>query len=560
MQPTGNCQFTLKQFFLTCDILSHPDSGTAGKFDRNKHCRTIDKLYNAHTKFDTLYMHARLKQMIPLQLPTTLLICTLSCSGAAIAEETLDPFSTEAKLTHKPSLNQNMVNPCENTQIDHALDLFSIVNIALCNNPQTREVWANSRAQAAQVGVSQASYLPGVSANLNENRSSPGNTQLSLSLNLSYLLYDFGARAANLENARQTLAAVNATQDNTVQNLFLSAVQAYYQARATQAAFEAATVSEQAAQVSFEAANARYLAGSATPADKLTAQTAYSQATLNRITAAGAMKIAQGTLANILGLDANLIVILTDAVSDTTTSRSTPANIDETSPNARRSTSNKEARPRDDERMKILEQSIADLIEQARLNRPDLLAAEAQLKAAKAAADAARAAGRPTISMTASTSRNTSAGINTQGSTLGVSLTAPLFSGFAPTYRIRAAEAQIETRKAQMERIRLQVALDVWTAYQNLVTATQNRRTTTNLLNSAEQSERVALGRYKAGAGIMLDLLNAQNTLAGARQQRIQADLNWNISRATLAQAMGTLDAELLQLLPDTDANTSNSR
>ena len=132
-----------------------------------------------------------------------------------------------------------------------------------------------------------------------------------------------------------------------------------------------------------------------------------------------------------------------------------------------------------------------------------------------------------------------------------MSVSVPIFSGYAPTYRIRAAEAQVEARNAQLERLRLQVALDVWVAYQNLITATQSLRTTADLLSSAEQSERVALGRYKAGVGSILDVLNAQSALASARQQRIQSTFNWNISRATLAQAMGSLDANLLQALPD---------
>lgn len=459
---------------------------------------------------------------LPVESPCSpriknLALCALLCSHFAMAAEHADPFSTEATLTHRPALDSR--DPCDNIRIDQVLNLLSVVNIALCKNPQTREVWANSRAQAAQIGVSQSSYLPGVTASVSENQNTPGNRQRSIGLNLSYLLYDFGARAANLENARQLLASVNATQDNTVQAVFLSAVQAYYQTQATQAAFDAATISEQAAQASFAVAEARYLAGSVTPADKLTARTAYSQATLNRITADGAMKIARGNLANILGQDANVSVQLAVQPMES----------------------------------REFEQNIALLIEQARHNRPDLIAAEAALRAAEASADVARATGMPSLSLTASTSQSSTGAISTHGSALGVSMSVPLFSGYAPTYRIRAAEAQIETKKAQMDRIRLQVALDVWTAFQHLATATQNRRTTADLLDSAEQSERVALGRYKAGAGIMLDLLNAQTTLASARQQRIQADLNWNISRATLAQAIGKLDADALT--PDAGSN-----
>lgn len=425
-----------------------------------------------------------------------------------------DPFSTESGLRHGEAISDS----CAKTRPDRPLDLTAVVNLTLCNNPQTREVWANSRAQAAQVGVTQAGYLPSISANATGTQSSPGNNQRNLGLTLSYLLYDFGARAANLESARQLLTSVNATQDRTVQTLFLTAVQNFYQTQAAIATLDAATTSERAAQESLAVANARYQAGSVTPADKLTAQTAYSQATLNRITAGGAVKIAQGTLANMLGLDANSQVTLTAPDSSASATKE----------------------------LQLFEQNIAGLIEQARHNRPDLLAAEATLKSAEALADAAHAAAKPTISLTASGNQNNSAGLNSRSSSMGLSLSVPLFTGYAPTYRIRAAEAQIETRRAQLERIRLQVALDVWTAYQNLTTTTQNLRTTADLLDSAEQSERMALGRYKAGAGIMLDVLNAQTTLASARQQRIQANLNWNISRAAFAQAMGNLNADSL--------------
>ena len=196
------------------------------------------------------------------------------------------------------------------------------------------------------------------------------------------------------------------------------------------------------------------------------------------------------------------------------------------------------------------DRDVAALIEEARLRRPDLHAAAAQVKVAQANVDAVRASGKPSVSLTASTNQTSAAGITSHGASFGVNLSVPLFAGFAPTYRIRAAEAQVEAQTAQLERLRLQVALDVWTAYQNLTTATQSLRTTADLLNSAEQSERVALGRYKAGVGSILDVLNAQSALAGARQQRIQSTFNWNINRAALARAMGNLDDSLLQSLP----------
>lgn len=444
-------------------------------------------------------------------------------SGWAVAAETSDPFNTDAMQPLKPALrlDSGVNDPCAESIPNVALNLLDIVNLALCNNPQTHIGWANARVQAALVGVSKASYLPSAALNAaathNISGSAAGLNQRSVGVTLSYLLYDFGARAAELENARQLLAAAIATQDNTVQAVFLAAVQAYYQAQATYAALDAALESERAAKESFAAAEARYSAGSATPADKLQAQTAYSQATLNRITIEGNHKNAQGTLANMLGLDANRNVALAPA--------------------------NTTAMPND------FEGDVNTLIEAARQHRPDLQAAAAQVKAAQSSADAARALGRPSISLNASANRINSAGITSNNSLVGISLNVPIFSGYATTYRVRAAEAQAEVKSSQLEQLRLQVALDVWIAYQNLTTATQSVRTTADLLNSAEQSERVALGRYKAGVGSILDVLNAQSALASARQQRIQSTFNWNISRATLAQAMGNLDTSLLQTL-----------
>jgi len=446
-----------------------------------------------------------------------------------LAASISEPFDTEALIPPKPALQLNVSagDPCAAKPLDQALNLLEVVNLALCNNPQTHVVWASTRAQAEQVGVNKAGYLPNASLNAAATRTKTSTAsdidQRSVGLTFSYLLFDFGSRAANLDNARQLLAASIATQDSTVQSVFLAAVQAYYQTQASHAALDAALESESAAKESFAAAEARYKAGSATPADKLQAQTAYSQATLNRITTDGNLKNAQGALANILGLDANRTVSL--AIANTT---AIPQSF-----------------------LGGFEGDVNALIEQARQRRPDLQAAAAQVKAAQASTDAARAADLPTIFLTASADQYNTSGFNSHGSRVGIDLNVPIFSGYSPTYRVRAAEAQVDVKNAQLEQLRLQVALDVWTAYQRLTTATQSLLSSADLLNSAEQSERVALGRYKAGVGSILDVLNAQSAMASARQQRIQSTFSWNISRATLAQAMGSLDAGLLQTLSD---------
>lgn len=433
-----------------------------------------------------------------------------------------DPFGTEAMAPLKvsPRLAARVGEaPCATALPATALTALEAVDLALCNHPQTREVWAAARAQAALVGVAQAAWLPNLDGSASATRfqydDGGSYNRRAAALTLSWLLVDFGRRSASVESAQQLLAAAAATQDATVQSLFLAALQAYYSAQAAQAAVISVTEAERSARESFQAADARYSVGVATPADRLQAQTALSQATLNRIRAEGDARNALGTLANALGFEAQQRIFLAELPA-------LPTEL-------------------------AFQKEIDALIAEAQGRRPDLRAAEAQLKAADAGVDIARAQGRPTVSLAAGPSWQNSAGLVTQGGSIGLTLNVPIFTGFDTTYRVRSAAAQAEVRAAQRDRIRNQIALDVWKAYQSLTTATQSLKMTADLVVSAEQSERVALGRYKAGVGTVLDLLNAQSALASARLQRIQAQLDWNVYRATLAQAMGALDYTLLQ-------------
>ena len=450
-------------------------------------------------------------------LPALLIALTLPASAAGLS----DPFNTDAMAPLKPSprLAARVGDaPCANELPQTPLMAIDAVDLALCNHPQTREVWAAARAQAALVGVAQAAWLPGLDAKLTTGRNfteARDYNQSNAALTLSWLVFDAGQRSASIDSAQALLAAASATQNATVQNLFLSALQSYYTAQATRAAVLATAEAERAAQESFAAAESRYRVGVGTPADRLQAQTALSQATLNRLRAEGGAANALGALANAMGFDAQQRFSLAEIPAVTLAP--------------------------------TFQSDVDALINQARARRPDLQAAESQLQAAEANIALARAQGRPTVSLSTGPSWQDVGGVENRGGNVGVTLNVPIFAGFDTTYRVRSAAAQAEVRAAQRDRLRSQIALDVWKAYQSLNTATHSLLATADLLASAEQSERVALGRYKAGVGTVLDLLTAQSALANARLQRIQAALDWHIYRATLAQAVGALDYTLLQ-------------
>lgn len=456
-----------------------------------------------------------------------------------------DPFgsSDTVPATPAPGLRGDGSDPCAQ---EHGLpgtwSLAEVIDRALCYNPQTRQAWANARYQAAQVGVATAAYLPtvnvsgsisralnssgsnlqnpvqtfqgsglGVSSGGRGGASQQPQTRMTPSLSFNYLLFDFGGREAKLDNARLALDAANWSHTAALQAVLFAALQAYYQLFATQESQAAAVAAENSSAAALEAAKFRHEVGAAALAEPLQAQTAYAQAKLNRQKADGDAQIAVGTLANVLGLDADA-----------------PLRI---------------AAPPTAEPDQRWERNVRELIEEAKQARPDLAAAEAQVKPAEAGIRTAKAGGMPSLSLVGNYAYSDSSiygGI--QSWTVGVQVSLPLFTGFANTYQIRSAEEQAAVQQANRDKLNQSVALDVWRAYHDLRTARETFRSGTDLLASATQSEKVAMGRYKAGAGNVLDLLSAQASLASARFQQVQARYNWHIGKARLAQALGQLD------------------
>ncbi len=164
---------------------------------------------------------------------------------------------------------------------------------------------------------------------------------------------------------------------------------------------------------------------------------------------------------------------------------------------------------------------------EAARQRPDLAAARAQVDAAVANVTVARVAGRPSISIAAGRTGSDQAGTSIRYSQVGINVTIPIFSGFQVGYGVRQAQAALESQQVNAEQIRLNVSLQVWNAYYALDSANQQLATTSILIATASNNEQVAVGRYQAGVGTIIDLLTAQTAAANARQLRINAELNW---------------------------------
>ena len=409
---------------------------------------------------------------------------------------------------------------CKKLDATQTLSLEEVVMVALCNNPQTVIAWQSSLYQASLVGVSESSFYPSLSANGSVLKSEGSETlnanQSKIDMTLSYLLYDFGKRDASLENAKQLLRAASFSKDNAVQLVFLSAVQAYYGLFGANASLEAAKEAEVFAKESLNAAKTRYSIGTATPSDTLQAQTAYSQAVLNRIKAQGGVKNAQGTLANVLGASPDTVLSL--------------------------------AAPSLKIPSEVFESNIKTLMDEALKARPDLMAAQAKIRAYRANIEAAKAEDKPSISLSAMSGHTDSSTLDSyRNSSIGLYVSIPIFNGYNTKYKVQAAKEQLKLSQAEYEKLSQDASLEVYQTYQTLFSETGAVRASADLVASAKASYELSMGRYKAGVGTVLDLLNAQSALSSAQQQHVQSLYNWYITKASLAKAMGELNFSMLK-------------
>ena len=395
------------------------------------------------------------------------------------------------------------------------LELAQIVDIALSNNPLTRTTWLEARVAEANLGSARTAYLPTVdlSASLTRARNSAG-TGTSLSgpaLSLDYLLFDFGGRNAASEAARQTLIAADYAHNQAIQDVILRVEQSYYDYLAAKALLmaQAATIKER--QTSLDSADARHRAGVATIADVLQARTALSQAQLTYETIDGNLHRLQGTIATVMGLPATTPFAVGELPSEVPTQQ--------------------------------VSEAVESLIARASAGRPDLAAARAAVERARARVTVARAQGLPSIGLGASVAPVFTNGLrqHTTPYSAGVSLRFPLFTGFRNTYDIRAAKLETDLAAENARGLEEQIGLQVWTSYYDLQTAMQRLKTSRDLLRDAQESVDVAMGRYRAGIGNILDLLTAEAALENARAEEVQARTDWFLSVAQLAHDTGTL-------------------
>ncbi len=445
---------------------------------------------------------------------------------------------------------------------EEEMNLAELVDIALQNNPSTRQTWAQARSAAANYGQSMSSFYPYIYSTTQYVRQragfpsiqqplpqaqvpstqsttpTPGSTTATSSsainnigttiagapmfysteagpdVTLSYVLFDFGQRSAAALAAREALYYADYNHNQEIQTVLQTVMNDYYAYVYQKAALLSDEANLETAKMSLDAANEKFALGLAALGDVAAARTQYLQSRMTMNSQKQAVENAFAQLAVDLGLPANLkfrVQSLPDKVIPTP----------------------------------ILE-SVDELVEIAQSQRQDLLAAQANVRAKQALVLGAKRATMPVLSSTLETGHYWfQKGLHEHGMHWQAALTLqfPVFDGYYYKNGVRSAQANLEASKAQLMQTELMMIQNVTTAHMGVKTAALNLSDADEYLESAKLEFNIALANYKAGTKAILDVLQAQSSLADARTKRAQAQQNWFTSIAAIAYATGSLCA-----------------
>lgn len=432
------------------------------------------------------------------------------------------------------------------------LNLAELLDIALQNNPSTKQTWAVARAAAAQYGQSLSSFYPSVgfsgsflrikgstvAASSTQNGLVPPaqtsgaaqtgvivepgisspipfySTQWGPDVALSYTLFDFGQRTSAAAAAREALYYADMNHNQEIQMIIQMVMNDTYYYLYQMALLRSNQANLENAQMSLDAANERFALGLAALGDVAQARTQYLQNKINFTTQKQNVEDAFAQLAVDLGLPANVpfkIQALPDKII---------------------------ANP--------LLESVELLVEKAQKQRQDFLAAHANVKSKEALVLNAKRSVYPVISSYFDIGHYWfQDNMQEKGPhwSAQFNLSFPLFQGFFYKNGIKNAQANLEASKAQMLRSELSLIQDVTTSHMGVKTAASNLADSEEYLKAAELEFNIALTGYKAGTMTILDVMSAQSSLADARSMKANAQKNWFVSLAHLAYATGSLCA-----------------
>jgi outer membrane protein TolC len=424
--------------------------------------------------------------------------------------------------------------PSADIDANHVYTLVELIDIAQRRNPSTRVAWEEARQAAIKVGMAQSAYLPILTAGaaagyerlafpLPTNLVPAGfatsnNMEVAPGATIKYLLFDFGSRAAAVEEANQLSVAANADFTTAHQKVIYDVARAYFTLDGANATVSAAQQGLGDARVLQDSAQALFGRGLGTEVEVDLSRRGTAQAQYDLSKTYTAQKDAMSSLLEAMDLPPTTKLRVASAYTRPLPPRTA--------------------------------QTIDDMLRQALRSRPDLMADVSKLRASDASITAARSELYPKVSLGANLSvpfwwNNVDNSPyysvrQPQGAAL-LNLEVPIFDGGLLQNKVKLAESQRDAAAEDLRGKTDQALREVALAYDQVETGLQQYSAAVALRTASETAFHSAHDSYKAGVGTLTDAVAAQTGLASARANVARAHAQSLINGASLAFAAGAL-------------------
>lgn len=414
-----------------------------------------------------------------------------------------------------------IISPLYTQQFDHLLTISELVDIALKNHPETKQAWWNAQRASAALGSTRSAYYPDVNLNTNVTNGrdfkfirgpNTNYTIIGSDLALSFLLFDFGARKADVIAAEHALQAAHWETNWVIQKVMIVLLENVYAYFHAEEMLEGTLLSFQEAEKIFSTARELNKNGITPISDIYTSQANLLQMKMDVTQQKANLIIQKGKLATALGLGVEADFQL--------------APLDETPLFEKRETTR--------------------LISLAYQKRADLMAKRAHLNVSYAEAARSSSINKPRLTFGGRGGFD-HAFHDHAGSghyQLVLNLTIPLFDGFNSHYLKQQALANAALTDLELTQLEQEISLDIFT-YCKTVDALQEMMNYAkeNVLNAQKAFDGV-MEKYQAGKEKISELSAAQGQLLDARLRYSDVKAQWLASLAQLAYTTGILNLE----------------
>jgi outer membrane protein len=405
----------------------------------------------------------------------------------------------------------------------HQISMAEALRLAHDNNVQNITSDNAIRTATNNVRSARAQLYPNLSASASQSKSygdrlGQSNDLIPIvpkwgyntGLTSQIVLFDAGKTFADVRTQRANVAAAQANEVNTEFSVALSVKQAYNGVLAAKESEAAARAQLGTAQLQMATSVAKVNAGAANVSDSLRSVVQVGNAQLAVLTAQNAFRSQSATLTRLVGTPYFVTAQLADTVEHT------DAPIDSTA---------------------IMGLALAG---------PTIRSAEASIAAASAAERSAKSAYLPTVNANLTLGGSgTSAIYGLNGNPfpysrgMSVSLNYPIFNRFQRENQVASSQINYDNAQAQARDARLGAQQNVITGIASIRNAEETMRVQEQNVAASLEDLRVVQQRYELGASVLLDVLTSQQTLVTARQQLIQARLNYRNAKAQIEAAIG---------------------